>query len=612
MRHVDEGRHLSAGPVQVELDGCDLWAITIDGLEIVDRVYLGVRDPLWSTLAGEILDLDVAENDHGFRVRFTVRHRARDIDLRWHGEIDGGADGTIRYAVEGMALRAFEYSRLGPCVLHPARTYAGRSFRTGGPNGEFEGVFPDLVAPQWELGGVLQPMVPAFREMDVEFDSCSTRFEYRGDLVEMEDQRNWIDGTLKTYSRPLSEGPGRTVEGERLFNEVRITVEASGRSSPSPTGRAAPPPGRRDTIHMRDRTMGRLPRIGLRLADSAVPLADIVRLVRPDHLRVDADSDRRDSVASIARSVGVELEVGLRVADLANLPPDIEDDAIARVLLFGDAVQVPTADEVTAAERWCADRAISAPLAVATKGDFAELNRATIDASATDVVAFGANPQRHAADRRSILGCLRGLEDAVATARARWALPVVVSPLTVDASWGGYDPPPSEHLFGSLFGAGWVVGAIAAIAAGGGLAVTVADTEEPSDASPHQAAILSASVPVAPVFHVLADLIEMSSGRRLEVAIAGEALSSVATRGRETVDLLVANHRPAEREVRIVLPPVGSVRVRRLGDADLTAAGAHADAFRLDRWTDRSGHDLDLRLGPHEIVRIQSRIDSIS
>ena len=30
------------------------------------------------------------------------------------------------------------------------------------------------------------------------------RFDFEGDLFEMEDQRNWTDGSFKTYSTPLA------------------------------------------------------------------------------------------------------------------------------------------------------------------------------------------------------------------------------------------------------------------------------------------------------------------------------------------------------------------------------------------------------------------------
>ena len=48
-------------------------------------------------------------------------------------------------------------------------------------------------------------------------DGLWARFEFEGDLFEMEDQRNWTDASFKTYSTPISLGwPHRAQAGQEI------------------------------------------------------------------------------------------------------------------------------------------------------------------------------------------------------------------------------------------------------------------------------------------------------------------------------------------------------------------------------------------------------------
>jgi hypothetical protein len=47
------------------------------------------------------------------------------IDFRWAGVITGDADGTVTFRMDGSARSTFLRNRIGFCVLHPIREFAG-------------------------------------------------------------------------------------------------------------------------------------------------------------------------------------------------------------------------------------------------------------------------------------------------------------------------------------------------------------------------------------------------------------------------------------------------------------------------------------------------------
>ena len=88
---------LRAGPVRYLLDGIDIRHVREGAVELVERVYMAVRDAPWNTIPGVVSGLAITSEDDASQVTFHVQHRHEDIDLEWDGLIDGGPDGTVRY-----------------------------------------------------------------------------------------------------------------------------------------------------------------------------------------------------------------------------------------------------------------------------------------------------------------------------------------------------------------------------------------------------------------------------------------------------------------------------------------------------------------------------------
>ena len=209
---------LRAGSFTAYLEGADLRDVRLGGVELVRRLYFALRDENWDTIPGTLENVSVEAGADGFLVSFDSHHRNRELDFRWHGMIRGDASTNISYTMSGTALSSFRYCRIGFCVLHPPAEYAGRPFSGRTSNGPVAGQLPTTVGPQRYEGGLYFPLFDAVSNLTVSLTSgVEVKFDFVGDLFEMEDQRNWTDGFFKTYCTPLSLGYPHTATPARFL-----------------------------------------------------------------------------------------------------------------------------------------------------------------------------------------------------------------------------------------------------------------------------------------------------------------------------------------------------------------------------------------------------------
>jgi hypothetical protein len=635
---------LRAGPVRVVLDGIDLRELAVGDVPLVDRIYVAVRDRDWGTVPAQISDLDVRSTGAGFAISFTARHRTAEIDLGWQGTIVGDRDGTITCTMDGQADSAFAYCRIGFCILHPD-SLAGARYTARTPDGEVQGTFPTLVAPQSIVDGVEQALFAAFDTLEVEAsDGTSVRFELAGDLFETEDQRNWTDASFKTYGTPLARGyPYQAQPGQRFAQ--RVTIRVGLPPARPAAGRAAAAVRSSGPMAFATATLGAdtgraLPSVGLGVASDGSDLAprevELLGALRLDHVRVDVRPavdgwrERLDTAARQAGQLGCALEVALfvpegRGAVASEVADRVGGVRIARWLVLDErtAGLVTTPARHVAAVRGVLDgRGAMAPIAGGTDGDFAELNRARPELEGIDAVSYAVNPRVHAADDRSIMENVTAQGASVETARSfAPGRGIVVSPVTLAARFnpvasGAPAPTPTGELPSavdwrqpSLLGAAWTVGSIAALSAAGADAVTWFETVgwrgliEREGGSPLPERFASSPGMVFPMYHVFADLAELREGTRVEThSSAPRALTGLAVRRGDRLNGLFANLTPDALPVAI--GPVGpEVRFRVLDESTAGVATGDPDAFRrsgaaqasVDGW-------LRLTLGPYATV----------
>jgi D-apionolactonase len=633
-----ELRVLRAGPARALLDGIDLRYVSIGRTELVRRIYAAVRDRNWNTIPGDVSGLELDAREDSFDLRFSVRHRAADIDFSWQGAVSGDSEGRITYSLDGVAESDLQYNRIGICVHHPWRETAGAPFRARTPEGEIEGRFPDLVGPQLVEDGLIRALFPAFDRLDVELPAGgSLELEFEGDLWETEDHRNWTDANFKTYSTPLVLGfPHDLAQGRTLTQRVTITPrDVTGvRGGDGPT-----------RLSIEQPTGTTVPAIGLGAdGDGHEPSEREVELLRhlgPAHLRVEVELDGDEWPDVLRRAQETARRVGANILVSLHLRPEHADrlPAVAAALAEGPAVddvlvillggRTSTPEETTPPElvdlvrRAFADALPATAIGGGTEIYFTEINRTRPKADDWDLVCFSITPQIHAFTDLDLVENLDAQAENIRSAKALApGKRIVVSPITirrrVNFHAAGPEPEPGPGELPdsvdvrqpSLLGAAWTAGSLKYVCEAGAAAVTYYETTgwrgvlEREDGSSLPDRFHSRPGQVFPLYHPFADVAAWRGAEVLHVDSENPLVAvALAVRVDGAVRLLVANLTSDEQHV-VVSPLQGALSLRRLGAASAEAASAEPASYRAGAEHSEAAGELALRLEPYEVVRI--------
>jgi D-apionolactonase len=627
---------LHAGPVTALLDGADLRHVRLRDIELVQRVYIALRDAPWNTIPAVFSNVQMDRAADRFRVTFDAHHAFEAIDFAWRGVIDGSPDGTIRYEMDGTCRAVFRYSKIGFNVHHALDRSVGHAYRARTEHGELRGVLPPAIEPQRIVGTTLTGMFAPYSELAIGVaPGLEAVIALEGDLLEMQDHRNWTDGNFKSYGTPLALGfPFDSAEGQRI-RQV-LTIRFAG-----PVSVAAPE--RPPTITVGP-PVGPLPAIGFGQPSHGEPLsageAGLVATVNPAHLRVDlalndpAVAGHLARAAADARSVGAALELAIHaseasgpaLADLATRLADA-DIRVARVLTyylsegFSSLLGLTPGSVVRLVREHLGPVVGEVPFAGGTNQNFSDINRDRPSDPVFTGVCFSISPTVHAADDASIVENLVGQSEVVQMARSfANGRRIAVSPVTIATRFGPYPagpptpddlPAPVDVRQGSLLGAAWTVGSIKHIAEGGADSVTYYETTgwrgivERTAGSP-DARFPSRPSQAFPMFHVFADVAEWG---------AGTVLAAPSTRPLETealaveddagLHLLVASLVPTPRRVVITGLHGRTASVRMMDAASAEVAMQDPAAFRQTSMSVPIAHgSLELELGPFAVARV--------
>jgi D-apionolactonase len=631
-------RTIQSGAIEFDLDGVDVARVRLGDRDLVNRIYMSVRDRNWDTVLPTVSDLRINTTRDGAVITFKARNQAGPIDLAWSGSIAATADGRITYAMAGEALSAFEYCRIGFCVLHSEAAAAGRSYVAETPSGVVNGVLPRLIAPQEIRDGHEVPLIPPCSSLEIQLDGISVRAAFEGSLFSSEDQRNWTDASFKTCCIAGPDYPYPAKPGQHFAQRVTLTLSGV----PRARRRRTRPGG---LIEIGGPLGVAWPALGVGLPSEPARDAGRRQTVRLaslalDHVRADLHlasvdwPERLDRARRSARVIGAQLELALFMdaSDIERLPALAEgltDADLARVIVLPTwtpstrTTSPPMVDVV---------RAILAPVlgqtAVAggTDGDFAELNRDRPTVDTWDGVAYSINPQVHAFDERSLVETLATQATTVATTRSfAGSTPVIVSPVTLrqrfnpsaidDLTLGHSDLPSSiDPRQMSLFAAGWTLGSIASLTTAGVASLTYFETvglrglmhaggrRRPGVAFPARPGM------AYPMFHVFADLADRKATELITVASAHtELVAAAALRRDGIIRVMVAN--VSGSPVPIAMGPFGGdvARIRVLDDRTAVAAMLAPARFRRrhDRIAVRGGQVHEV-LGPFAYACIEA------
>ncbi len=633
---------LRAGLLDLEFQDGDLRYIRYGRHELIRRIYSAVRDVNWNTIPARYSDLAVDASADHFRIQFEAYHEAPPLAFRWQAIIEGRPDGTIEYTLNGVAESDFRYCRIGFCVLHPVLGIAGSPYRAVTPDGPIAGVLPELIEPQRMAdNGFELPIFPSCSRLAVEMPGGITVItEFEGDLFETEDQRNWTDGSFKTYCTPIALGyPHAASKGQVFYQKVRVRAEAL-----SAVPYMAPPRAEEPIRLTLGNPAGRLPRLGFGMASHGGELdareADRIARLLPAHLRVDLYFHspgwitRLDQAITAARQTGAALELALFLTDdpaeaLSELGRRLAGVPVARVIVFHQA-EAPLG---TTSPRWMAlarqhlSAALPGALLVGgTNGNFAEVNRQRPDITTMDGVAYTVNPQVHLPDERSLIEAIEAQRDTVITARSfSGQLPISVSTVTLkppfnQAAREEEAPPAPDELPPSvdprqmsLFAAAWTVGSLRALALGHAASVTYYETTgwrgliETKAGSPLPAKFRSAPGMIFPVYWVFVWLAGAQGAPVLEVTADRPLVAdALAFRQEGRLRVLAANLQPCSQAVHLGPLPDGRAALLRLNEDTFGAATGHPDTFP-DQAQELAvaGGEVTLTMKPYETALLE-------
>jgi D-apionolactonase len=628
-----ERRILRAGLLRMVYEAGELRYIRMGDREIVRRIYVTLRDENWATLIPRIENVLCKSVSNSFELSFDAEYHQGNVDFGWRGRIDGDANGTVTFRMEGKARSRFLTNRLGLCVLHPIRELAGTHCTVAHPNGTTgEHEFPFYVSPH-------QPFTDIQAIRSQVGSEVWANLDFMGEVFEIEDQRNWTDGSYKTYCPPLVVPyPREIMPDVQVDQTVRLSLD--GYVGPYVVQSTA-----EVSLTLSHETEAELPNIGLGYAAEYGPLSakQVAHLkeLNLSHLRVDLKLSQPDyrvhlkNAWSDAEALGAGLEVALVLS--GNPEKEIEDllDAlravtpkVSRWLIFDSATHCSSADSLAIARKLLRRHDKNALIGGGTNANFAEVNRSRPRPQDLDLLCYSVNPQVHGCDNSNLVEALEAQASTVISTK-QWAegLPISVTPVTLKARFNPYRqdtesstnhdvvPPNVDERQASLFAACWTLGSLKYLAESGASSVTYFETQgwrgvQGSVSGPNLNEFHSHPGMVFPIFHVLADVQSF------------QGASVVSTRSTEpprvhalclvkngAFRLVCANFTGATESVT-VHGVKGRVRLRPLNETNASLAMFSPEEYRaqMDDAVASANDEVKFDLPPYGLMRVDGEV----
>ena len=591
-----ESTVLVAGDLRVDLQDGNLRTLRFRGHEVLRAVAFLVRDKDWGTCSATITDLVVEQAGDAFFVAYRARYTAPsganlDCVLSISGTVDG-----VTFKADCVSDADFETARAGFVVLHPVVGLAGQPVAVRHGDGSVETArWPDEIEP-WQpfkdIAAITHRVAPGIE--------ATTTFG--GDVFEMEDQRNWTDGSYKTYVRPLAlPWPYCIAENAPFSQSVAVELQVNADAKPAGEASAA------ITLRLMP-TMLAFPEIGVGLRPECLAdelsTAGVLKTVGARHLIAHFDPDAGHGLEALQGYAEIAEQSGLKVTlELAVPCKRPLDEALAEAaalvrkagLTLDTVFTCPSVDRQSTppGSVWpdCPPMEdVYATVRAAFPGVrlgggmmsyFTELNRKRVPGDLIDYVSHCTNPIVHAADDLSVMQTFEALRYVVRSTRAIYGdTPYRIGPSTIAMRQNPYGTSTKENFSGARipmanidprhngqFGAAWTLAYAATVASAGLEVLTLSTLAGPFGLVAGEGEATAAG-DLRPLAFVLARL----------GALAGEAVVAVETSrpdavlGLATRDrLLLANITPEAQNVSL---PENPRRVSLIGaeSADLPKA----------------------------------------
>ncbi len=480
---------LHAGALTAQYENGSLRYLKLGGLEILRRIFPALRDHNWATIVPTIRDEKIQHDANSFQISYSAEYRCADIHFTAQYSMIG-TPGAIRFNMIGHAHTPFLKNRIGFCVLHPIQECAGKPCVVFHPDGtSSRGVFPFQVCPDQPFRNIRAMQWQPGVDVEAEID-------FTGDVFEMEDQRNWVDASYKTYCTPLAlPFPVRMRIGQTLEQSVDLRIRGKGHV-----------PANRDLTFTFSSEKMRMPRLGLAASYLRQKLSDQsltwLKKLGLNHYRFDvrlaaadwsAEADR-ELANTVALQTTAEVALHIEEFDEISFRACVEQlkihAALIRQVIVFNAAKKTTDGELL---RRTVPHILSAlpevKIGAGTDCFFAELNRERTPTELVDFLTFSVNPQVHASDQLSLVETMQAHGYVGQSAQLFGnGKAIHISPVTLKMRFNPNATGPEPQLAAdqlpatvdarqqSLFGAGWTLGCLKYLAESGVASITCFET----------------------------------------------------------------------------------------------------------------------------------------
>ncbi|MFF1385120.1 hypothetical protein ACFVWT_16280 [Arthrobacter sp. NPDC058288] len=615
-------RKLAVGVWTAELIGDELANISYGGRPVLRAIKAVVRDHEWRTFAPSVRDVAELKDDDGISLRIHVDYAAPGTaevaDTPGAGPAYEGmlmlriTPATVEVSFSGRAKTAFRRNRIGLVVLHPT-SEAGRDVNVVSPDGTAtSGAFPTDIRPDLVFTDI----------SSLEWADAGTAFDlgFSGDIFETEDQRNWSDGSFKTYSTPSALPIPVDVAAEDTVQQS-VSIEALSIETPdNPFSESHAP-----AAFTVGEPAGTVPALAASVdsteADSTQAAAANIgqgpQLPGLDAVLVELYEPRELWPGKLAAAAGEADRHGaaLDVRVVSDSPDGVADalggalggqlSRIVRLGLFHPGTQCTDPAALGTLKASLNEAGFNGQLLAGTRSHFTELNRwiaGSGDGSPVpqdaDALTFSLAPQVHSTEVPHIVETVPVQRLAAANAlKLGDGRPVHVGPITLKPRLHAPGRvAEGDELQDHSFTAAWTLASLAALTVGGVASVTYFEAGRPRG-------IIGADGTLNPAGELLQRLAACKGAPVLGAAPAlshrphgPNPVTVYPVQSAAGLQLFLGNLSPHEAAVRVTLP-LGTASAA----ADVTVIGASAGARAQAAPAAESSADdgaLALRLGP--------------
>ena len=631
-------RELVAGPISAIFDNGALRYIRYRGVEVLRGISYLLRDKDWGTYAPLIENLKVKQGKTGFSISYDATCSDADQTLKYQAKIEAKRDGLLIFSADGIPLSDFLTNRSGFVILHPLKGVVGKPVEVVHVDGKREKRgFPKIISPGqpiFEIRSLKHTVMPGVTATVV----------MEGNKFEMEDHRNWMDASYKTYVCSLLDPwPYTLKKGEAFTQSVKLSIEGK------PATKASAKLGGAISVVF-GKPKGRMPSVGVGVpmaeAKHALEKADLIAAAKPGHLicQIDGREKNQTEAATAFRALRERtgIPATLEIVLPAKAPAEEEVQVIASALSAADfkpdAIVItqmndlksfqpntlrpwgPTYEEMAAAARKAFP---GVPLGGGMLSFFTELNRKRPPQGVFDFVTHTACPIVHSADDLSVMETLESLPWIIASTRAMIGTsPYHLGPTSIPCRGNPYgarvaanpgngrvclsDMDPRQR---GLFSAAWNLGLVAAAAKGKLDAISLGSVTGAQGliyrkSSYMQPGFDGTDAAVYPVYHILAGLGHAGGARHIETDTGAPGkIATLAYERKAGLVLWLANLTGEKQTVK-ANGFKGTVQIHILDERTFDTLIKRPDY--LAKAGTKMKKVSSLELGPYAVIRVSA------